>query len=78
MLLRTRLKKALALAGIERWVPNGCRHSFATYHYALHQSADMTAAQLGHSNTELLFEHYREVVTPQDAAAFWQIMPESP
>ena len=62
-------------AGIERWPNNALRHSFASYHLALHQNAATTALQLGHTDSRLLFEHYRELVHPEDAKAFWEITP---
>ncbi len=63
-------------AGIAKWEGNEMRHSFASYHLAMHGSADKTATQLGHRSTEMLFEHYRELVTKEDAQKFWAILPE--
>ena len=56
---------------------NAARHSFCSYHYAQHQSAAQTAMQAGHSEA-MLFAHYREVVTPENAAEFWNIHPHPP
>lgn len=75
MVMRTRLKKAMTLAKLKSWPSNGLRHSFASYHYAFWQSADRTASMLGHSDTEILFAHYRELVSSAEAEKFWQIMP---
>jgi integrase len=57
------------------WPKNCLRHSFASYHLAMHGSADKTATQMGHRSTDMLFRHYRELVAPEDAKAFWSIMP---
>lgn len=59
------------------WPANACRHSFASYHLALHQDAAKTALQLGHTNTAVLFQHYRELATPEDAKAFFAITPQT-
>lgn len=60
-----------------KWPPNACRHSFASYHLALHQDAAATALQLGHTNTTVLFQHYRELARPEEAAAYFAIVPDS-
>ena len=72
---RRRFAEAVKAAGIESWPSNALRHSFASYHLAFHQNAAATALQLGHTDSRLLFEHYRELVHPEDAKAFWQITP---
>ncbi|HEX5400470.1 MAG TPA: hypothetical protein VFY06_15590 [Verrucomicrobiae bacterium] len=53
---------------------NAARHSFCSYHLAHFGNAAQTAIQAGHSET-MLFRHYREMVTPEAAAEFWQIKP---
>lgn len=56
--------------------PHDClRHSFASYHLAKHQSAEQTALQMGHRSTDMLFRHYRELVTKEEAEKFWAIAP---
>jgi integrase len=64
-------------AGLAKWPQNGLRHSFASYHLAHFQNAAELMLQLGHSTTRLIFEHYREVVTPQAAAQYWRTLPAS-
>lgn len=59
------------------WPHNALRHSFASYHLAHFQDAARTALELGHSDTRLLFEHYRELVTPQEAQQYWEISPHA-
>ena len=54
---------------------NALRHSFASYHLADCEDAGKTAHQLGHKGTAVLFQHYRELVTPGDARAWWAIKP---
>ena len=71
-----RLKRLKKLADIQDWPDNAMRHSFASYHYARHQSADKTAFQLGHQDTKILFEHYRELVTREEAKRYWSLFPD--
>ncbi|SVD43360.1 uncharacterized protein METZ01_LOCUS396214, partial [marine metagenome] len=40
-----------------------------------HGSADRTAHELGHRDTKMLFGHYRELVSRNHAAQFWDISP---
>ena len=56
------------------WYHNATRHSFCSYHLAQFQNAGKTALESGHSET-MLFAHYRELVRPDAAAAFWAISP---
>jgi integrase len=70
-----RIRKVRKLAGLESWPQDVMRHSFVSYHYALHGEAD-TVAQAGHS-AEMLHEHYRGLVTAAQAAAYFAIMPRS-
>ncbi|MFA5187457.1 MAG: tyrosine-type recombinase/integrase [Patescibacteria group bacterium] len=61
-------------AGIQTWPSNAMRHSFASYHLALYQDAGRTAAILGHTqNSAVLWDHYRELVTEQDARRYFAI-----
>ncbi len=73
--MKIRFNAARLAAGITEWPNNAARHSFASYHLALHESADKTALQIGHTKTDVLFQHYRELVTPEDAAAYFAITP---
>jgi integrase len=57
------------------WPPNGLRHSYASYHLARFENAAELALQLGHTTHRLIFEHYRELVTPEAAAQWWAIYP---
>ena len=60
----------------DRRQSNDLRHSFASYHLALHQDAAKTALELGHSTPTILFQHYRELVTQEDAKSYFAIEPE--
>ncbi len=72
---RYNLDKIRRLAEIKDWPTNAMRHSFASYHLALHQNQNITALQLGHRDTDLLYNHYRNLVPRSDAEKYWAIMP---
>lgn len=52
------------------WPHNALRHSFASYHLAFFKDAARTALEAGHSQA-VLFRHYRELVTQEDAEGWW-------
>jgi integrase len=53
---------------------NILRHTFGSYHYALHRNENLTAAEMGNSPA-MVFRHYRAVVTPEAAKQFWNLLP---
>jgi integrase len=62
-------------AGIFQWPPNACRHSFASYHLAHFRNLRELALEMGHTNSEMLYRHYRELVKPAEGERFWRIVP---
>jgi integrase-like protein len=56
------------------WAHNVTRHSFVSYHLARFGNAGKTALEAGHSE-QMLFAHYRELVAPEAAAAYWEVRP---
>jgi integrase len=73
---RKQMAEARAAAGITEWPNNALRHSFASYHLAHFNDAAALALEMGHTNSAMIFNHYRELVKPQDAARYWNIKPE--
>jgi integrase len=57
-----------------KWQHDIMRHSFCSYHVAYHRNTAMTALEAGHTET-ILFKHYRELVSEEDAKEFWDILP---
>lgn len=57
------------------WPRDVLRHSWVSYELARTNDTKGTALAAGHTE-EMLFRHYRELVTPQSAAAFWAILPK--
>jgi len=72
--LQVRLPKCAARAGIE-WKPNALRHSYASYRLAIVQDAAKVSLEMGNS-PQMLFQHYRELVMPDAATAWFRIVPE--
>lgn len=72
---RYRFDRVREESKIDRWPHNAMRHSFASYHLEKHGDQNKTALQLGHRNTDLLFNHYRALTTPDEAQRFWEIRP---
>ena len=73
--LRHRLPRDRQAGRLTHWPSNALRHSFASYHLAHFQNAAALALQLGHTDQDLIFRHYRELVRPTAAARYWSIVP---
>ena len=76
---RKLLEGAQKAAGIQKWPNNALRHSFASYYIAHFKKAGAAelALEMGHTNANLVFQHYRELVKPSEAKRYWNIVPES-
>ena len=57
------------------WPKNALRHSFASYHYAMWEDAAKASAQMGHSEVNTFWAHYRRKASREAAEAFWAIRP---
>jgi integrase len=71
------IEEAREAAKIKEWPSNALRHSFASYHLAKFQDAAALALEMGHTNSALVFQHYRELVKPNEAERYWNIRPAS-
>ncbi|HRZ58656.1 MAG TPA: hypothetical protein P5525_24715, partial [Candidatus Paceibacterota bacterium] len=60
--------------GFKIWPKDVLRHSAASYWLAECQDAAKVALELGNS-VGVLFRHYRELVTKEEAGKFWDIRP---
>ena len=65
-----------AKVGIE-WKHNALRHSFISYRLADTQDAARVSLEAGNS-PQMIFRHYREVVTAKAATAYFGILPDAP
>lgn len=57
------------------WANDIMRHSYGSYHLAMYENAAKTSLQMGHRSTDILFNHYRDLVSREDAVKFWDIKP---
>lgn len=68
-------QQATALAAGVPWKKNALRHSFASYRLAAIQSAAQVSLECGNT-PKIVFQHYRELVKPDAAAAWFNILPQ--
>ena len=62
-------------AGV-RWKQNALRHSFISYRLAEIQDVNRVALEAGNS-PQMIFRHYRELATPEQARTWFTIAPEA-
>ena len=74
---RKRLERARTATGICEWPNNALRHSFASYYLAHFKRAGAAelALEMGHTNANLVFQHYRQLVKPNEAKRYWALTP---
>ncbi len=59
------------------WKKNAMRHSFGSYHYALHGDSIKTSNELGHQQGDnVLFNHYRALTSKESAKQYFDIHPQ--
>jgi integrase len=59
-----------------KWKQNALRHSFITYRLAEIQDVNRVALEAGNS-PQMIFRHYRELATPQQAKTWFAVAPET-
>jgi integrase len=58
------------------WESNAMRHSFGSYHFALHGNSLETSRLLGHkASDQVLFDHYRALASKKQGEAYFAIRP---
>jgi integrase len=72
---REALDRARPAAELMEWPHNCLRHSFSSYSLVAEENETRLQMELGHSTPRLLVEHYRAIVSPADARAWWSVMP---
>jgi integrase len=72
--LAFRIRQLTKDAGLSKWKHNGLRHSFASYHLALHGDPTKTAFQMGNSAI-VVHNHYKGLVSNGDVQRFWNLRP---
>ena len=82
--LRRRFQTVRLAAGLARmesdklvgWEQDCMRHTFASCSLVTF-GEEKTIKAMGHGDYDMLFGHYRALITPEQAAAFWQLTPEA-
>jgi hypothetical protein len=44
---------------------------------AMHENVDRLLLNMGHTSTQMLWEHYHQAVLKKDAQRFWGLRPKS-
>jgi integrase len=57
------------------WIPDGLRHTYATYWIPIHQQKDLLANYMGNSRS-VIDKHYLKPALKQDAEKFWSLIPD--
>lgn len=71
---RRKIRRLADEMGWEQWPKDVLRHTAASYMLAKYRDAALVSDKLGNS-PGILFRHYRELVSAEDCAAFWAIVP---
>ena len=67
--LRKLLNETREAAGISHWPKNALRHGYGSYHLAHFKDAAAVALEMGHTNVNLVFQHYRQLVKATGSTA---------
>ena len=59
-------------AGFRHWVPDVCRHTFATYHAAMFRNLPELQLEMGHRDPSLLRSRYMVPTSRKEAELFWK------
>ena len=72
-----RERKGLPLLDLKPKCPpkNALRHSFVTYHVALHRNPGKTALIVSHRDQDCLYRHYLGIANRKDATEYFAIRP---
>ncbi len=65
-----RLRRAAGFAP-GRWVPDVCRHTFASYHAAYFQDLGALQLEMGHRSANLLLSRYLNLPQVKEVSRFW-------
>lgn len=60
-------------AGFQQWVPDVCRHTFASYHAAFFRNYGILQWEMGHRDASLLRTRYVYPTSSASAKRFWQL-----
>ena len=69
------LLRDLAKTAQVKWVQNGLRHSYASYHLAKFKDIARLAYYMGEKDATVIYNHYAQLRTPEEAERFWNLRP---
>ncbi len=69
---KRRWKELRKDAGFEKWIPDVCRHTFASYHAAYFRNLPELQLEMGHRDSRLLLSRYTSPVPGKAASCFWR------
>ena len=71
---QSRWKRLRQAAGFSsgQWIPDVCRHTFASYHAAHFRNLQELQLEMGHRDSALLRTRYLNLPAVKDAAAYWK------
>jgi integrase len=72
-----RTRKEAGIANWEQQKRNALRHSFCSYHLALHEDAGLTAFRAGHEDAKMTLRHYNNRVKKPLAQKYFEIWPQN-
>lgn len=70
----TRWRALRRAAGFHAWVPDVCRHTFASYYAAYYRNLHDLQLEMGHRDSGLLRSRYMSPARMRDAAGFWRLL----
>jgi integrase len=76
--LRRKRRLNAMSAGIQEWPQQGARHTYCSCWLRQHGDINKLVLQSGHESPQVMWDHYYQAVTPETAAAFWNIFPPLP
>ena len=65
------LRRAAGFAA-GQWIPDVCRHTFASYHAAYFRNLGELQLEMGHRSTDLLRSRYLNLPATKDSKGFWE------
>ncbi len=68
---RLALRRAVGFAA-GQWIPDVCRHTFASYHAAHFRNLGELQLEMGHRSTDLLRSRYLNLPATKDSKVFWE------
>lgn len=76
-MIRATAKRLAGFGPAKPWIPDGLRHTFATYHVAAFGDVAKTSMIMGHrGSTDMIHRHYRGLATKAQGEAFFGLVPD--